>query len=120
MTEKSDIEKEISRLKSEAEQHEFVCERCRAINQSPDIQEEDKLIHTKNGMQDMVLDEEPENMPDHIQIDKENLIEQTIVFWRCAVCKHQHRILTNRDPPIPQIDNTTVSSDVSTTKTERF
>mgnify|MGYP007116777948 CR=1 FL=1 len=116
---KSD-EEIIEEVKNRADQHTFLCERCKAINEDPEIRKEDKLIHVKDGMQDMLLEKDPDEMPENIEIDEENLVEQVIILWVCAVCKSDHRIITQRDPPTPRISNSTTSSNVSTSQIGDF
>jgi hypothetical protein len=95
--------KSISEIKSAAEQHTFLCESCKAINENPNIREEVKFVHTKEGMGNMILDQDPDDMPDQSHIDPDNIVKQTLLFWDCSVCKQQHRIIGDSDEPVPFI-----------------
>jgi len=93
----------ISEIKSAAEQHTFLCDSCKAINENPNIHDEVKFVHSRDGMGDMILEQDPDEMPNQSHIDEDNIVKQTLLFWDCSVCKQQHRIIEDSDEPVPFI-----------------
>lgn len=90
--------------KSDIEGVSFVCRRCRAINEEPDVTTKEELVitnstmtggteinavaqHTSQNKEDMT-EEELEEVRD--ANDEVEFVEK--LFWNCAVCKEEHRI----------------------------
>ena len=93
----------ISEIKSAAEQHTFLCDSCKAINENPNIHDEVKFVHSRDGMGDMIFEQHPDDIQGQTDIDQDNLVKQTVLFWDCSVCKQQHRIIGDSDEPVPLI-----------------
>lgn len=99
-----EVEERIEQIKKRAKESRFVCGKCKAITESPEIKKADSMVIVNeeygamrvSGDSDTLSAEELDaDFPDHVEIDKEKLANNIALNWVCYVCDSEHRIFTD-------------------------